>query len=92
MKKNAEGKKLNLPEKDLPITPLTLKEMHEATIKRVAHIDREFRNGFEFIKDYAESVTFFGSALVKDTNPYYTKARNLARRIADELGDRKSVV
>ena len=84
--KKEELKMLNIPEKRLPIEPLTLKEIHEATVKRVALIDREFRNGFGFLKGYPTSVTFFGSSLVKEGNPWYAKAQSLAERIVRELG------
>ena len=86
MPEKNKQKILNVPEKQLPIEPLTLKEIHEAAVKRVALIAREFRNGFEFIKDYAKSVTFFGSSLLQEGHPYYNKSRSLAYRVVKELG------
>ena len=65
--------------------PLTLSEISEATDKRVALITREFINGFEFIKNYPRSVTFFGSARIKSGEHYYEKARILAEKIVKEL-------
>lgn len=65
--------------------PITLLEISEAAQKRVELISREFSQGFEFIKNYPRSVTFFGSARVKENEPYYEKAKNLARRIVKEL-------
>lgn len=65
--------------------PLTLSEISEATNKRVALITREFINGFEFIKNYPRSVTFFGSARAKESDPNYEKAKKLAGRIVEEL-------
>ncbi len=65
--------------------PLTLFEINEALKKRVALITKEFTDGFEFIKNYPRSVTFFGSARTKEDDPYYKKSRNLAGRIVKEL-------
>jgi len=65
--------------------PLTLFEISEAAEKRITLISKEFRNGFEFIKNYPRSVTFFGSARAKEDEHYYIKARGLAKRIIEEL-------
>ncbi|MBN2094353.1 MAG: TIGR00730 family Rossman fold protein [Candidatus Zambryskibacteria bacterium] len=65
--------------------PMTLLEISQAAIKRVDLISKEFRKGFEFIKNYPRSVTFFGSARTKEDNIYYQKARDLAARIVKEL-------
>ncbi|MEK7642321.1 MAG: TIGR00730 family Rossman fold protein [Patescibacteria group bacterium] len=65
--------------------PLTLHEISEAAEKRVALIAKEFTDGFEFIKNYSKSVTFFGSARIEENSPYYQKARALASRITREL-------
>ena len=65
--------------------PLTLNEITEALQKRVNFISEEFKNGFEFVKNYPRSVTFFGSARTKEDELYYQKARSLAGRIVSEL-------
>ena len=65
--------------------PLTLLEISEAAKKRITLISEEFRDGFEFIKNYPRSVTFFGSAKIKEDEDYYKKARGLAGRIVNEL-------
>lgn len=65
---------------------LTREEIHQAIKARVANIDREFTEAFEFIGDYGRSVTFFGSARMKENDLYYEKARTLAGRIVKELG------
>ena len=65
--------------------PLTLSEISESAEKRVALISKEFINGFEFIKNYPRSVTFFGSARTKRGEYYYDKAEKLAERIVKEL-------
>lgn len=65
--------------------PLTLLEISESAKKRVALIAQEFTDGFEFIKNYPRSVTFFGSARTKEGDFYYEKARELAKNIVEEL-------
>jgi uncharacterized protein (TIGR00730 family) len=65
--------------------PLTLQEISEAVDKRVNLIASEFKDGFEFVKNYPRSVTFFGSARTKENDAYYEKARSLAVRIVAEL-------
>ncbi len=67
------------------IKPLTLFEISEAAQKQVALISKEFTNGFEFVKNYPRSVTFFGSARAKTSEHYYEKAKALAERIVKEL-------
>lgn len=65
--------------------PITLFEISEAAKKRVTFISKEFTNGFEFVRNYPRSVTFFGSARTKEDNPYYKKARTLAAQIVKKL-------
>jgi uncharacterized protein (TIGR00730 family) len=77
---------VNLPPKELPFKPLTLEELRESEEKREERINKEFKEGFEFIDSYEKSVTFFGSARLPKDNEYYLKAQHLAYRIANELG------
>ncbi len=77
---------INKPEKNLPIKPLTKKEMHEASRERVSLITKEFMQGFELLSNYPKSVTFFGSARFDENNKYYIQARSLASKITKELG------
>lgn len=76
----------NLPEKNLPVKPLTKKEIHEASKERVSLITKEFMQGFELLLNYPKSVTFFGSARFDENNKYYIKARQIASKIVNELG------
>lgn len=73
---------LNLPSVKLPITPLTVKDIDQDIQRRVSRISREFTTGFNFIKHYTKSVTFFGSARLTENSPYYIKASRLAERLA----------
>jgi len=63
--------------------PLTRHLLAKATEERVASIKREFKEAFEFITKFQRSVTVFGSTRVLEDNPYYQKARKLAKRIAE---------
>lgn len=65
--------------------PLTLSEISESAQKRVALISKEFDEGFEFVKNYPRSVTFFGSTKTKEGEHYYEKARELAGKIVRKL-------
>jgi uncharacterized protein (TIGR00730 family) len=49
---------------------------------RIFRIMAEFVEGFEFLSHYQRSVTFFGSARLAPTHPYYRKAFDLGRRLA----------
>jgi uncharacterized protein (TIGR00730 family) len=50
------------------------------------HINREFGDGFEFLKRYPRSVTIFGSSLSKPDNDAYKKAEELSARIVRDIG------
>lgn len=73
---------VNLPDKDLPIEPITLHEVEEENKKRESFIDDEIRRGFNFIKSQEKSVTFFGSSRLPEDNEHYQRARRIAFRLA----------
>lgn len=56
------------------------KLLHE----RAARIEDELIDAFHAIKCYPKSVTFFGSARLPETDPYYQQAKRLAGRICKE--------
>lgn len=60
-------------------------EMQDIIAARVSRISKEFKEGFEFIKFYPRTVSFFGSARLPETDPYYVHARRLAGKIVSEL-------
>lgn len=70
----------------MKVTALKSDEAAEMTAERVAEIAKEFSAGFEFLRAYPRSVTFFGSAQSKEGDPNYDAARELSRRIVTELG------
>src|SRR5947207_3338748 len=61
-------------------------EMEMLAKERISEITQEFTDGFRFLEDYPKSVTFFGSSLMKEDNPYCVSARELAGKIVKELG------
>ncbi len=66
---------------------LSRHDIHRADIDRhLERIQREFRDGFEFLRQYPKSVTVFGSSMAKNTDPSYLKAEELGGRIVRELG------
>ncbi len=73
------------PKKQTQTRPLTRQEIHDAANARVSLITKEFTEGFNFLRHYPKSVTFFGSARFPESHPYYIKAREIAGRIVDEL-------
>lgn len=75
----------NEQNKEKHYEPITLLEIASATKKRVEFISKEFSQGFEFLKNYPKSVTFFGSARTKEGDIFYEKARDLGRRVVEEL-------
>jgi len=62
-----------------------MQDIENTTNSRLAEINREFSEGFEFLKKYPRSVTFFGAHQAKPGDPSYEDARALAERIVKEL-------
>ena len=59
----------------------------EKVIDKTVHImDKELRDGLKFMSKFPKSVSFFGSARFTPENPYYQKAKHMAKRIVSELG------
>jgi len=56
----------------------------EEIVAHLEHINREFGDGFEFLKKYPKSVTIFGSSQTKTTDSDYAKAVELTGRIVKE--------
>ncbi len=51
---------------------------------RLFRILAEFVEGFDSMADVPPAVTFFGSARLKEKDPYYKTARKLAKELAEE--------
>ncbi len=66
--------------------PILVGEMDHETSDRLDRINRELREGFDFIRPHKKSVTFFGSARLVEDNPHYKWAYEIAKMIVTELG------
>ena len=68
-----------MPEKQYVIDALSVEESW-----RIFRIMAEFVDGIESLSDVGSAVSIFGSARVKQDDPYYKKAEYLAHRLAEE--------
>jgi len=87
---NTDDKKIvNKPETEIDQKPLTIEHIesrnHHTPEERLTEIEKEFKNGFDFIKKYQKSVSFYGSARFKEDSVHYQQARDIAFRIVKEL-------
>jgi len=64
---------------------ITLDELNEQINKRIDFIRTEFQNGFGVIKKYQKSVTVSTSARTLESESDYILARNLTKKIVEEL-------
>ncbi|MEK7652412.1 MAG: TIGR00730 family Rossman fold protein [Patescibacteria group bacterium] len=78
-----EGKKqINIPEKKLNITPLTVEELDDDIRKTISKINQEFVDGLNFLTRHTKSVTVFGSTRFNEDNFYYKKAESIAGKLS----------
>jgi uncharacterized protein (TIGR00730 family) len=64
---------------------LTIEMINENIEGHIQDITKEFKNGFEFIKKYPRSVTFFGSSRLTQESSHYCDAKKLASEIVHKL-------
>ena len=60
-------------------------DLDQDTTDRLKRIHDELKDGFEFIRPYKKSVSFFGSARFDESNRHCQRAYELAKRIVTEL-------
>ena len=60
-------------------------EIERVAEERTDEVARELKGAFNFLANYPKSVTFFGSTMAREGDPYYESAKTLASRIAKEL-------
>ena len=75
-----KGKTLNVPASKLPQITDAQREKDDfrgSLHWRVLRILSEFVDGFQFIADFKKTVTFFGSARLKEGTKWYEEARDL---------------
>lgn len=65
---------------------LTIEEINKNIDDHINQISKEFKRGFEFLKKYPKSVTFFGSSHLTKASSHYDDARKLAGKIVEETG------
>lgn len=72
---------LNVPASKLP--EITEPEDFRSSMHwRIFRIIAEFIEGFQFIANYRRSVTFFGSARLKEGDKWYEESRKLGAKVA----------
>lgn len=69
---------------DENIRPPTLTE--EQMKLRMDRINDDFQRAFALIKQHPNTVTFFGSSVIAPDSKYYNQARELARKVVEDLG------
>jgi len=62
--------------------PHTAEEIAVDAKKRLSLISKEFAEGLKFVTAFKKSVTFFGSSVLPETDPYYQHARALAEKLS----------
>lgn len=62
--------------------PKKAKDFRETIQWRIFRIMAEFVDGFQFLADFKNPITFFGSARTKSGDPYYEEARKLGSILA----------
>lgn len=71
-------------EHELGFSPTHIRdEIDKALHERAHRIEEEMTRGFEAIRRYPKSVTFFGSTRFKEDHQFYEKARDIAGRICE---------
>lgn len=78
IKNKKDRRDILVPAKELPILPHK-KDWRHSFHWRVLRIMAEFVDGFQFLGDFKKTVTFFGSARVKNGEKWYEEARLLAK-------------
>ena len=82
MEQNIHEKAAEYPQ---PTQPITKKQIHDEANKHLSRINHEFVHGIDFLETFPKSVSFFGSARLKENDPSYKQARKLASKIVKEL-------
>lgn len=64
---------------------LKKEQIEEQEGQIMALINKEFKSGFDFIKKYPRTITFYGSAQLSDRGTHFKALLELAGRISKEL-------
>lgn len=79
-RKNKNAEEMSVPD----TCPSPYADFRSGASWRVFRIMAEFIEGFEFLADLKNEVTFFGSARSSSSNPYYKEARKLGQMLGRE--------
>ena len=58
--------------------------MMQAAMIRLGDVDKEIEAGYDILRKYHKTVTIFGSARMKQDDPFYIQAKDLAKRLAEK--------
>lgn len=84
MEENSSKKKsINKPTGEVWDDPIDIERLDKDLRDRIHVIRREFIRGLNFVRRHKHSVTFFGSARLKEGNPHYQKAQRIAEALAE---------
>lgn len=81
MKQKTKKAKFNVPSTKLPKETAT-NDFRSSFHWRVFRIMAEFVDGWQFLADFDRTVTFFGSARLKESDEWYKEARKLGKLLA----------
>lgn len=70
------------PKADIKSTCIPRDIMMQAAMIRLGEVDAEIQAGYNILRKYHKTVTIFGSARMKDEDPYYVLAKELSLRLA----------
>jgi len=79
-----KGGEMNVPASDLPEQKKERLDFRDSFHWRIFRIMAEFVDGFQFLADLRKSVSFFGSAVLPESHPWYQQARKLASMLVRE--------
>lgn len=78
------NKNINVPASELPASKESPKDWRDSFQWRTLRILSEFVNGFQFLADFndVQTVTIFGSAMIKEDGHWYKEAKELGLLLA----------
>jgi uncharacterized protein (TIGR00730 family) len=81
-RKNRSSLKLVAKQERIHAREITERDVN----RRMKRINKEFKQAFKVLMTHPDTVTFFGSARFEEDNRYYQLARELSKKIVEELG------
>lgn len=78
-----QRKKLNVPASELPVYELAEGDFRNSPHWKVLRVTSEMVDGWQFLADFNNTVTFFGSARFSEDNEWYKTAQELGKLCAE---------